>query len=155
MTHQARVNYAAVAAKPTHALLTFSKAAAPGIEPRLGELLNLRVSQVNGCALCLDMHAAALLRLGAPARQLHALAGWRDAERLFDARERAALAWAESVNAIPQRTPSDAEFDWMRAHFSDTEIAEITFAVAAIRAWNMLNVSLHMPVPETPYVVND
>jgi alkylhydroperoxidase family enzyme len=69
--------------------------------------------------------------------------------------ERAALAWAEAVNAIPQRTPSDAEFAALRDHFEDSEIAALTFVVCAIRAFNMLNVSFCSPVPDEPYVAND
>ena len=75
----------------------------------------------------------------------------RFTQRFFSPRERAALAWAEAVNAVPHRTPSDAEFGEVREQFKDSEIAELTFAVGAIRAWNMLNASFHMPVPEVPY----
>ena len=85
-------------------------------------------------------------------RHVNAVAGWREAHRFFDARERAALNWAEAVNAVPHRVPSDADLEEARRHFSDAEIAELTFAVGAIRSWNMLNASFQMPVPETPYV---
>ena len=100
----------------------------------------------------MDMHAAALAKQGVPARHLYALAGWREAHRFFSAPERAALAWVEAVNAIPERSPSGAEFEEMRKHFEDSQIADITLAVGAIRAFNMLNVSNQMPVPETPYM---
>ena len=152
MSHEPRLNYYAVAPKAATALATFSAAAAPSLEPRLRELVNLRVSQINGCAFCLDMHAHALARMGVDARTLATVAGWREARRFFSPRECAALAWAESVNAVPHRTPSDAEFGELREHFKDSEIAELTFAIGAIRAWNMLNASFHTPVPEVPYV---
>lgn len=84
---------------------------------------------------------------------MNAVAGWREAHRFFDAKDRAALNWAEAVNAIPHRTPSDADFAAVQQHFSDAEIAELTFSVTAIRAWNMLNASFHTQVPETPYTV--
>ena len=151
MSQEPRLNYYAAAPKSAQALVTFSRAAAPNLEPRLRELVNLRVSQVNGCAFCLDMHAHALAQMGVDARTLATVAGWREARRFFSARECAALAWAESVNAVPHRTPSDAEFRELREHFKDGEIAELTFAVGAIRAWNMLNASFHTPVPEQPY----
>lgn len=140
------------APKSLQALVAYSRNAAPSIEPRLRELINLRVSQINGCAFCMDMHAAALGRSGVEQRVLNVVAGWREAHRLFSARERAALAWAEAVNAIPNRTPSDEEFQAMREQFADAEIAEITFAVGAIRAFNMVNASFRTPVPEAPYV---
>jgi AhpD family alkylhydroperoxidase len=151
MTTEPRLAYHAVAPKAAQALTAFSMAAAPSIDARLRELVNLRISQINGCAFCMDMHAAALLKQGVDPRHLHTVAGWREAPRFFSPRERAAFAWAEAVNALPHRTPSDAEFREMREHFKDAEIAELTFAVGAIRAWNMLNASFHMPVPEQPY----
>lgn len=152
MTHASRMNYHTAAPQAVQALITFAHSSAPSLEPELLELMRLRISQVNGCAVCLDMHAAALARLGAAPRRLHTVAGWRDAPRLFSAREQAALAWAEAVNAIPQRSPSDAEFHALREHFSEQQLAELSCAVTAIRAFNMLNVSFQMPVPEQPYV---
>src|SRR4051812_44106033 len=109
MSSEPRLNYAAAAPKSMQALLAFSKAAAPSLDLRLRELVNLRMSQINGCAFCMDMHAAALTQDGTDPRHLHALAGWREAHGFYSARERAALAWAEAVNAIPQRSPSDTE----------------------------------------------
>lgn len=146
----ARLNYHALAPKSVRALSQLSFASA-AFDPRLKELVNLRVSQVNGCAFCIDMHWADLLRQGMDPRHVNAVAGWREAHRFFDARDRAALAWAEAVNAVPHRTPTDAEFEAMKQHFSDAEIAELTFSVGAIRAWNMLNASFRTQVPETPY----
>jgi AhpD family alkylhydroperoxidase len=153
--NQPRLAYQSAAAKSTQALVAFSMAAAPSLDLRLRELVNLRVSQINGCAFCMDMHAAALIKHGVDPRHLHTVAGWREAQRFFSARERAALAWAEAVNAVPHRTPSDDEFRDMRENFKDSEIAELTFAIGAIRAWNMLNASFHMPVPEKPYGVTE
>lgn len=155
MSQEPRLNYYAAAPKSAQALVAFSMAAAPSLQPRLRELVNLRVSQINGCAFCLDMHAHALARQGVDARTLATVAGWREAHRFFSPRERAALAWAEAVNAVPHRSPSDAEFAAVREQFNDSEIAELTFAVGAIRAWNMLNASFHTPVPEVPYGVNE
>jgi AhpD family alkylhydroperoxidase len=148
-----RLNYPTLAPSSTQALIDFSTAAAPSLDKWLRELINLRVSQINGCAFCLDMHAAALMKLGADSRHLNVLAGWREATNLFSSAERAALAWVEAVNALPHRQPTDEEFSGVRAHFEDPQIAEMTFAVGAIRAWNMLNASFRHPVPETPYAV--
>ena len=149
----ARLDYHALAPKSARALGQLSFAAGSAIDPRLKELVSLRISQVNGCAFCIDMHWADLLKQGVEPRRVNAVAGWREAHRFFDEKERAALNWAEAVNAIPQRTPGDADFAAVKAHFSDAQIAELTFSVAAIRAWNMLNASFHTPVPETPYTV--
>ena len=146
-----RLDYHALAPKAARALAQLSFTAGGTLPRRLRELVNLRVSQINGCAFCIDMHWADLVRHGMEARHVNAVAGWREAARFFSEAERAALNWAEAVNAVPQRAPDDADFEAVRLHFTEAEIAELTFAVGAIRAWNMLNASFHMPVPETPY----
>jgi AhpD family alkylhydroperoxidase len=146
-----RLDYHALAPKAAKALVQFSFAAGSGLDKRLKELVNLRISQINGCAFCIDMHWADLVKQGMEPRHLNALAGWREAQRFFDDKLRAALRWAEAVNDIPRSTPSDADFEEVKRHFSDAEIAELTFSVTAIRAWNALNASFHTPVPETPY----
>jgi AhpD family alkylhydroperoxidase len=146
-----RLDYHALAPKAAKALAQFSFAAGSGLDKRLKELVNLRISQINGCAFCIDMHWADLVKQGMEPRHLNALAGWREAQRFFDDKLRVALRWAEAVNAIPHSTPSDADFEEVKRHFSDAEIAELTFSVTAIRAWNALNASFHTPVPETPY----
>jgi AhpD family alkylhydroperoxidase len=148
-----RLDYATLAPRSARALTQFSYAAGGTLDKRLKELVNLRISQINGCALCIDMHWAELVRQGMEPRQVNALAGWREAHRFFDAKARAAFNWAEAVNALPHRSPSDADFEEVKRHFSAEEIAELTFCVGAIRAWNMLNASFHIPVPETPYTV--
>jgi len=147
-----RLNYHALASQSAKALTQLSLTAGGALDKRLMELVNLRVSQINGCAFCIDMHWADLVKQGLEPRQINALAGWREAQRFFDEKHRAALRWAEAVNAIPHRAPSDADFEEVKRHFSDAEIAELTFSVTAIRAWNALNASFHMPVPEQPYV---
>lgn len=150
MTQGPRLNYHALAPKSAKALVQLSYTAGSP-DKRLKELLNLRISQINGCAFCIDMHWADLLKQGVDPRHVNAVAGWREAHRFFDDRERAALNWAEAVNALPQRSPGDEDFARMQRHFTDEEIADITFGVGAIRAWNMLNASFHTPVPEVPY----
>lgn len=147
-----RLDYHALAPQSAKALARASFAAGAALDRRLKELVNLRISQINGCAFCMDMHGSDLLGQGMDPRHLNAVAGWREAARFFSAAERAALNWAEAVNAQPHRTPSDADFALARQHFSDEAIAELTFVVGAVRAWNMLNASFHTPVPETPYL---
>ncbi|HEV8695912.1 MAG TPA: carboxymuconolactone decarboxylase family protein [Lysobacter sp.] len=115
--------------------------------PQLIELVSLRVSQINGCVFCLDMHASALRKAGVDQRKLDTLAAWQESP-LFDPRERAALAWAEALNNIgTAHVPSDA-YEGLRPHFDEREISELSFAVAAINAWNMLNVGLRKPLPD-------
>jgi len=87
---------------------------------------------------------------GVEPRHVNALAGWREAP-FFSERERAALQWAEAVNAIPHHEPSDAAFAQLKSHLDDNEIAELGYLIGAIRVWNQLNVSLRLPVPAQPF----
>ena len=115
--------------------------------PTLIELMSLRISQINGCVFCLDMHATLLRKMGVDQRKLDTLAAWRECP-LFDARECATLAWAEALNAIgASQLPEDA-LAAAREHFDERELSELSFAVAVIRAWNMLNVGLGKSLPE-------
>lgn len=114
--------------------------------PVLLGLVDLRVSQLNGCGYCVDMHWRELMALGQEPRRLNGVAGWHESP-FFDARERAALQWAELVTNIARRAPTDAEFEALKAHFDDTEIAQLTAAIALINAWNRFGVSFRMPVP--------
>ena len=115
------------------------------------ELINLRVSQINGCGVCVDMHWRDLIKQGAEPRHLNAIAGWREAPpSFFSALERAALNWAEAVNALPHKQPSDADSAALKEHFTDNEIAELSYAIAVIRGWNVINASLHNQIPEVP-----
>lgn len=122
-----------------------------GLPTELIDLVYLRVSQINGCAFCIDMHWAELVKHGVDPRHVNAVAGWREAARFFTEAERAALNWAEAVNAVPRRSPSDCDFEAVKRHLSDEQIADLTFVVSAIRSWNMLNATFHTQVPETPF----
>ena len=117
--------------------------------PRLVELILLRVSQINGCGVCVDMHWRALIKQGVDPRHVNAIGGWREAP-FFDARERAALAWAEAVNALPHRDDTDAVYPQLREHFSEQEIAEMSYTIALIRGWNAINLSLRNQIPVNP-----
>lgn len=110
------------------------------------ELISLRISQINGCAFCLDMHATMLRKAGVDQRKLDTIAAWREVP-LFDTRERAALAWAEALNAIGSQSMPHGALEAAREVFDDRELSELSFAVAAIRAWNMLNVGLGKALP--------
>lgn len=113
---------------------------------RLVELVSLRISQINGCVYCLDMHNTALRKAGVDQRKLDTLAAWRESP-LFDERERAALGWAEALNAIGSAHAPDDAFQAVQQVFNEREISELAFTAAMIRSWNMLNVGLHKPLP--------
>ncbi|MES2685871.1 MAG: carboxymuconolactone decarboxylase family protein [Pseudomonadota bacterium] len=150
MTQAIRLPYFQLAPKAFDLLYKLSGAIRKDLlGARLVDLVFLRASQINGCAYCIDMHWRDLIRLGADPRHLNAVAGWREAP-FFTERERAALRWAEIVTAIPHADASDEEFAALKTQFSDGEIAELSFAIAAINAWNLLNVSLRNPLSEKP-----
>ena len=142
------LDYTALAPSAFQNLLQLSTGLHKGpLGPKLVEWVSLRVSQINGCVFCLDMHASLLRKYGEGQRKLDTLPGWRESP-LFDARERAALAWAETLNALGTTPVPEDALERAREHFDEREMAELTFAVAAIRAWNVLNVGLRKELPE-------
>ncbi|GAB2907061.1 carboxymuconolactone decarboxylase family protein [Paralcaligenes ginsengisoli] len=105
------------------------------------ELVNLRISQINGCAYCLEMHSALLRSGGMPEAKLDSVAGWRVSSH-FSERERAALAWAESLADVANTHAPDDAFEPLKAHFSDAEISDLCFAIALMSAFNRLAIGL-------------
>jgi len=116
-----------------------------GLAPGLLDLVNQRVSQINGCAYCLDMHSKDLRARGETEQRIYMLSAWREVPDLYNARERAALAWAEAVTRLTDQEVSDEVYDQARKEFSDKELAQLTLAVVAINAWNGLNVAFRTP----------
>ena len=150
MTHAARLPFYTLAPANLKAMIALSASVKQSsLGPYLVELVNLRVSQINGCGVCVDMHWRDLLKQDANPRHLNALAGWREAP-FFSARERAALGWAEALNALPQRDDTDSAYAVLAQHFNPTEVAELSYAVAVIRGWNMMNLALRNQIPEVP-----
>ena len=111
-----------------------------GPERSLLELVYFRVSQINGCAYCLDMHSKDLRAAGETEQRLYVLDAWREAP-FYTERERAALAWAEAVTLVREGHVSDEVFEQARAQFSEEELANLTLAVVAINGWNRLNIA--------------
>jgi len=105
------------------------------------ELVFLRVSQINGCAYCLDMHSKALRKMDVAQTRLDQLAGWQ-VSHAYSERERAALAWAESVTLVAVTGAPDSAFEPLKAQFSEVEISELTFAIAVMNAFNRLAVGM-------------
>lgn len=111
-----------------------------GLEKRLLDLVFFRVSQMNGCAFCLDMHSKDLRADGETEQRLYLLEAWRESPFYSD-RERAALAWAEAVTTLNGKDVPDEVYDQARSQFSETELVNLTLAVVAINGWNRLNIS--------------
>jgi AhpD family alkylhydroperoxidase len=141
MSADQRLDYPAAAPEAYRALLALTQAVKrSGLGERLVELVFLRCSQINGCAFCLDMHGAALRKAGEAPARLDMLAAWREAGPVFTARERAALGVAEALTRVADAGLPDAVYAEAREQFSEAEIANLAFAVAAINGWNRLAV---------------
>lgn len=108
---------------------------------QLIELVWLRMSQINGCSFCLEMHGKALRADGVEDAKLDSLAGWRVGE-LFNPRERAALAWTEALTHVDRTHAPDDDFEPLKAHFSDVEISDLCFAIALMSAFNRLAIGM-------------
>ncbi len=105
------------------------------------ELIFLRVSQINGCAYCLEMHSSALRKNGVDQAKLDALAGWKVSHHFSD-KERAALAWAEAVTLITEGCAEDAVYEPLLQFFTAQEISDLTFTVSLMNAFNRLAISM-------------
>ncbi len=111
-----------------------------GLEPSLLHLLEFRVSQINGCAYCLDMHSKDLRAAGETEQRLYLLEAWRESP-FYTERERAALAWAEAVTLVTEGHVPDEVYERARGQFSEEELVNLTLAVVAINGWNRFNVA--------------
>ncbi|MBR0789118.1 carboxymuconolactone decarboxylase family protein [Bradyrhizobium manausense] len=112
-----------------------------GLPATLVNLAYLRVSQINNCAYCLDMHTRDLVKNGVKIEKLALLQAWAEAGDLFDARERAALAWAETVTRVAETNVPDEAYQAARKVFSERELVDLTIAIGLMNAYNRLSIS--------------
>jgi AhpD family alkylhydroperoxidase len=128
------------------ALLTLSKSAGQaGLDKTLIELIEIRASQINGCAFCLAYHLNSARQVPVPAAKLDLVATWREAG-IFSAREQAALAWTETMTRLGPESASDADYAALRTEFSEDEAAiYLTVTIGVINHWNRLGVALRFP----------
>lgn len=116
-----------------------------GLPKVLIDLVYLRVSQINGCAYCIDMHSRDLLKSGLEVEKLVLVPVWRDAGGVFTARERAALAWAETVTRVAQTGVPDADYNDAAAEFNEKELADLTYAIGLMNVFNRLGITFRTP----------
>jgi AhpD family alkylhydroperoxidase len=105
------------------------------------ELVYLRISQINNCAYCLDMHTRDLLKKGEKVEKIALLQAWREAGNLFDERERAALAWAETVTRVAETGVPDEAYQAARDAFEERELVDLTIAISLMNAYNRMAIS--------------
>jgi AhpD family alkylhydroperoxidase len=136
-----RIDYQQQSPELFKKVLEFSMAVAHGaIDEGLSLLVDIRASQLNGCAFCLDMHVKQAKLHGERELRLHHLPIWRESP-LFNARERAALAWTEALTRLEAHGVADALYAEARAQFSEKELTDLSFRVMAINGWNRINVA--------------
>ena len=122
-----------------------------GLPAELVDLVYLRVSQINNCAYCLDMHTRALLKEGVTPEKLALLQAWQEGGNLFSETERAALAWAESVTRVAETGVPGAAYDAARSVFDEKQLVDLTLAISLMNGYNRMAISFR----NTPQAVQD
>jgi AhpD family alkylhydroperoxidase len=136
-----RINYAQLSPELFKSLMGFSTEVQKGsIEQSILDLVDIRASQINGCAFCLDMHSKEAKSHGERELRLYHLAAWREST-LFSPRERAALAWTEVLTKLPEGGVSDEIYEKVRGQLSEKEISDLTFQIMVINSWNRASVA--------------
>lgn len=138
---ESRLNYTKLAPGGVQAMYKIHKyVEESGLEHSLLELVKTRASQINGCAYCIDMHTKDARALGESEQRLYLLNAWREAP-FYTERERAALAWTETVTLISESNASDEDYAAAREQFSEQELVNLTMAIVSINGWNRLAIS--------------
>ncbi len=141
-----RINYRQAAPDAFKALLELEAGVhRTALEPALIELVKMRVSQINGCGYCLDMHSKDARAAGETEQRLYVLPAWREAP-FYSARERAALAWAEAVTVISSNNLPDDLYAQVREQFDEKGVVELTLAIIAINSWNRMAIACRADV---------
>jgi AhpD family alkylhydroperoxidase len=136
-----RINAYAMGNKTVEALHRVGQSVTnSALDRSLLELLYFRVSQINGCAFCLDIHSKNLRAWGESEQRLYVIAAWREVS-FFSDKERSALAWAEALTKIRNSSVPDEIFAEVRRHFSETELVDLTMAIVAINGYNRINIA--------------
>ena len=143
---QPRLNPAKAAPETYKAVRALNDFVNGNVDHKLLHLLKLRASQINGCAFCIDMHVKEALDDGEDAQRLHLLTVWRESP-LYSDKERAMLAWTESLTLVSQTGVPDADYEALRKHFSEAEIVNLTVAVGVINVWNRWSVAFRSQHP--------
>lgn len=150
----ARLNYASGHLHLAQPLIDFANAAHEGLDPALVHLIEIRASQINGCAGCLVLHTRRARRAGETEERIYLLNAWREAH-VYTERERAALAWTEALTTLgPAGVPDDV-YEVFAAHFSEEEQIRISLTIGAINVFNRLNVGFRVGsrLPAAPVAV--
>jgi AhpD family alkylhydroperoxidase len=149
MSHQKRLVVTDVDPGAYEAILAMERYVRAGtLDHALTALVRLRASQLNGCAFCLDMHAAEARAAGVEQRRLDILSAWREAPSFFTDREQAAFKLTESVTRIGEAGVPDSVWDDVARLFDKNETVRLLMAICAINVWNRMAISTHQALPE-------
>lgn len=129
------------------AWFSVSRAINASLEHKLVKLVELRASQLNGCANCINMHTIDARAHGETEQRLYLVSAWREAP-VFSDRERAALAWTEALTQLSQGRAHEAAYEELKAHFSEEEQVKLTLVINIINGWNRLSVGFGLFVNE-------
>lgn len=144
MSHEPRLNYQTQSPELLQKLMGLAVAIRhSAIDATTRHLIDIRASQINGCAFCVDMHVKEAKIHGERELRLHHIAIWRESP-LFTPKERAALEWTETLTHLPPHGVSDEIYRSVRAEFSEKELSDLTIAVTAINAWNRLSIAFRV-----------
>lgn len=132
-----RLDYFKAAPDAIKAMLGLEQHLHKNLDAKLLHMVKLRASQINGCAYCIDMHWKDARAVGESEQRLYGLDAWRESP-YYTEKERAALGWTEALTLVTDGHAPDEDFAMVREHFSDVELANLTWAIAAINAWNRL-----------------
>jgi AhpD family alkylhydroperoxidase len=149
MSHEQRLSIQDMDASANQAVLGLERyLRSSGLDPALSQLVKIRASQINNCAYCLDMHHREARAIGEDVRRLDVLSAWRDAPKLFTAKEQAALALAEAVTLIGEAGVPDAVWAEVTGCFNEAEVVRLLMVIVTINVWNRLAISTHQQLPE-------
>ena len=125
-------------------LIDYARTIEARLEPRLAELVKIRASQINGCAVCLQMHSADARKHGETEERIRMLDAWHEAP-IYTPRERAALAWTEALTRLSQTHAPDADYEALKAQFTEEEQVNLTLLIGVINSFNKLGVGFRVP----------
>ncbi|HEV2636237.1 MAG TPA: carboxymuconolactone decarboxylase family protein [Actinocrinis sp.] len=149
MAPQARLQLRQIAPESNQALAAFGAAAADGaikagVEEEIVHFLNIRISQINACAFCIDMHTIDARAAGVSEQRIYLLSGWDHATGIYSDRERAALEFAEAITRLEQSGVGDEVYARVREAFTEEQVGHLIFLSTAMNAWNRIAVSARM-----------
>ncbi|MFF8570002.1 carboxymuconolactone decarboxylase family protein [Streptomyces sp. NPDC015408] len=142
--HAPRLEWAKHAPEVWKAMLRLDKAATQGLDPKLGELVKIRASQLNHCAFCLDMHTKDALAGGESVERIVQLAAWDESRHFYTEKELAAIELTEAVTVLTDGFVPDAVYEKAAAHFDEPELAQLIAAITVINAWNRFGVTCRL-----------